>query len=128
MLGVGGLGVDKLLGYYFGYPDGAALLFALLEILIVKRSRVSGLMWRPVAAHTDHGVVLPPDKYAGYQSGAGGHLAAHRTGAEQEQGGGEQQAGHWSGSLPSENQQISARVSPTTQMKVTIFSIRKVCF
>ena len=94
MLGVGGLGVDKLLGHYFGYPYGATLLFALLEILIVKRSRVSGLMWRPVAAHADHGVVLPANENAGHQGGAGAHLAAHRTGAEQEQGGGEQQADH----------------------------------
>ena len=61
-----GVWVEELLGYQFGYPYGATLLFALLEIRIVKRSCVGGLMRRPVAAHTDHGVVLPLDKYAGH--------------------------------------------------------------
>ena len=72
-----GVWVEELLGYQFGYPDGAALRFALLEIRIVKRSRVGGFVRCPVAAHADHGVVLPPDKYAGHQSRAGAHLAAH---------------------------------------------------
>ena len=72
-----GVWVEELLGYQFGYPDGAALRFALLEIFVVKRSRVSGFVWRPVAAHTDHGVVLPANENARHQGRAGAHVAAH---------------------------------------------------
>lgn len=73
----------KSIGYYFGQPNGTALGFGIEKILVVKGGRVLGVMIRPVTAHTDSGVVLPADEDTRHVHRAFGHLAAHRTGAEQ---------------------------------------------
>lgn len=75
--------MKKLIGYNFWQPNGSALGFGIEEVSIVKRGRVLGVVVRPVAAHTDSGVVLPADEDARHEDRAFGQLAANRTGAEQ---------------------------------------------